>query len=460
MTVLDVTALKQKRAQVWDGMEAILTTARSEDRGLSDSERTEFDNREAEYAQLTADIERVERHESRNRARDDVAETRGVSRDELDNADKRYEEAYNRWFRRGIGGLSAEQRTVLDSGHGLNTAPGAPAAGSTGYNGGYLVPQSYWHNLQIALKEYGGILEYCNVLTTETGAPMPWPTVDPTGIVGSYITEQNSLGFGGDSAGGDYQFGQGMLSAWTIVSGVILASLQLIEDSAFDVDSFVSDRIGEACGRKVAAELHSGSGTNAFLGVETALTAKGHGSAYGQGGVYLSGTATKFSATAGGSAFTLQGGTTAQAKLANGLIGWDDIQGMKITVDPAYRKSGRCVWVMNDQTGAMLRTITDAYGHPIWQNSVTAGTPDQIDGYAVVVDQNTSSVSTTASTAGGLLFGDFHTAMVVRQVNGAHTMQLRERYADFLQVGYLGYVRMDSRSNDLRAAALYSTNAT
>ena len=455
----DVKALKEKRANVWDGMEAILKQARAEDRGLNDSERTEFDNREAEYSSLTADIERLEKHEARSQARDGVAETRGVSRDELDTDEKRYQDAYVRWFKRGLGGLDSEQRGVLDA-NALTTAPGAPAAGATGYSGGYLVPQGFWHNLQIALKAYGGILEYCNILQTDTGAPMPWPTVDPTGVIGRYITEQNQLGFGGDSNGTDYQFGQGMLSAWTIVSGVILASLQLIEDSAFDVDGFVSDRIGEAIGRKIAAELHTGTGSSALLGVETALIAKGRGATYGTGGVYKSGTSTNFAATAGGTAYTLQGGTTAQAKLANGLIGFDDIQGMITTVDPAYRKTGRCVFVLNDATGAMLRTITDAYGHPLWQPSVTAGAPDMVSSFPVVIDQQTSSVSTVASTTGGLLFGDFKTAMVVRQVNGAHTMQLRERYADYLQVGYLGYVRMDARSNDLRAVALYSTNAT
>ena len=461
MSYLSVKELKEQRQRVWDGMEAILAGV-PEGAGLDDSKRSEFDAREAEFDQLTKDIDRVEKHEARSKARDDVAETRGVSRDEHDSAEKRYEKAYVNWFKRGIGSLTEEQRGTLDSGHGLSTAPNSAgiSAGSTGYNGGYLVPQGFWHNLQIALKEYGGVLEYCNILQTDTGNPMPWPTVDPTGVVGAYITEQNQLGFGGDSGGTDYQFGQGMLNAWTIVSGVILASLQLIEDSAFDVDGFVSDRIGEAIGRKVAAELHSGSGTSAFLGVETALVAKGVGSGYGTGGLYKSGTSINHAATAGGNAYALQFGTTATAKLANGLIGFDDIEGMKITVDPAYRKSGRCVWVMNDATGAMLRTITDAYGHPLWQPSVQPGTPDMISGFPVVIDQNTSSVSTTASTAGGLLFGDFHTAMVVRQVNGAHTMRLTERYADYLQVGFLGYVRMDARSNDLRAAAYYSTNAT
>jgi hypothetical protein len=34
---------------------------------------------------------------------------------------------------------------------------------------------------------------------------MPWLSVDPTVIVGRYITETNQLGFGGDSNGTDYQ---------------------------------------------------------------------------------------------------------------------------------------------------------------------------------------------------------------------------------------------------------------
>lgn len=297
------------------------------------------------------------------------------------------------------------------------------------------------------------------MLQTDSGQPMPWPTVDPTAVVGRYITEQNQLGFGGDSNGTDYQFGQGMLNAWTIVSGVILASVQLINDSAFDVDGFVNDRIGESIGRKVAAELHTGTGTGAILGIETALTARGHQAAPAMGGVYLSGTAGNWAATAGGDAYEL-GGSGAVAKLAAGLIGFDDILGMISTVDPAYRKSGRCIFVANDITLAMLRRITDAYGHPLWSPNVVPGQPDTLYGYPAVIDQNMSNVSTVASTPGGLLFGDFKVAMVGRQVNGATMMRLTERYADYLQVGYLGYVRMDARSNDLRAAALYSTNAT
>lgn len=451
--------IREKRAKIFDGMAAIMDKL-SEGIELSVEDRAEYDKRNKKLRDLDGDLARIMEYNKREEAKDETASVRGVSRDEQESAEDRYRKAFETWFRRGDKGLTAEQRTVLDANSMTTTGTEPGTAGATGYDAGYLIPVGFWHNLQIALKAYGGLLSHCRTIMTDSGQPMPWPTVDPTGVIGSYITETNQLGFGGDSAGTDYQFGQGMLNAWTIVSGVILASVQLINDSAFDVDQFVSDRMGEAIGRKIAAELHTGTGSSAMLGIETALTARGKQSGPAKGGVYKSGTSGNWSATAGGNAFTILGGTTAQAKLANALIGFDDILGMISTVDPAYRASGRCIFVANDTVLAMLRGITDAYGHPLWSPAVAPGQPDTLYGYPIQTDQNTSSVSTSANTTGGLLFGDFQTAMVVRQVNQSGVMRLTERYADFLQVGFLSWCRIDSRSNDLRAAALYSTNAT
>ena len=42
--------------------------------------------------------------------------------------------------------------------------------------------------------------------------------------------------------------------------------------------------------------------------------------------------------------------------------------------------------------------------------------------------------------------------MVRREVKEIRIMRLVERFADFLQVGYLGYHRVDARSKDLRGA--------
>lgn len=512
MTVAE-REIREKRAKIWDGMRAIMEKMQ-QGIELSVEDRTEFDKRNKKLSTLDEDLRRIESYNRVSEARQEVADVRGEIREQQTDAERVYELAFLKYMQHGNDAImtneernawrlyssagnvnrpastrtyraghdsagnevrtgykelvtrdvtwtDAEERATLD-GNALSTSPNSAgiAAGATGFNAGYLIPQGFWHNLQIALKAYGGLLPYIQMLVTDSGQPMPWPTVDPTQIVGRYITEQNQLGFGGDSNGTDYQFGQGMLNAWTLVSGVILASVQLLNDSAFNVDGFVNDRIGESIGRKVAQEIHTGTGSSAFLGVETALSARGKQASPAMGGLFKSGTVSNWSATAGGNAYAIQFGTTATAKLANGLIGFDDILGMIATVDPAYRKSGRCIFACNDLTMAMLRTITDAFAHPIWSPAVAPGQPDTLYGYPVVIDQNTSAVSTTANTAGGLLFGDFKTAAVARQVNGATMMRLTERYADYLQVGYLGYIRMDMRSNDLRAAALYSTNAT
>ncbi len=157
-------------------------------------------NARQRVAQLNSEIRQIETQLAR--VNDQRNDTRGVTgRGNSTAEDREYTN-----FLRGKSGT--EFRTVLDS-NAMSTAPNSSgaSAGATGYDGGYLIPQGFWQNLQIALKAYGGVSSSFRLVQTDSGNPMPWPTVDPTGIVGAYMTEMTQLGFGGDSAGTDYQFG-------------------------------------------------------------------------------------------------------------------------------------------------------------------------------------------------------------------------------------------------------------
>jgi HK97 family phage major capsid protein len=432
--------IRQKRASTYDGMVAVLEKVHAGT--ADDADRTEYDNRETELTKLDADLDRVLKAQKREAGRNEVAETRGMSRDEAETGDP-YQRAYVKWFRRGMSALTTEEREVLEKGE-QRAGPLSTTAGTVAGDAGYMIPQAFWMNLQIALKAYGGLLNVCNIVKTDSGNEMPWPTQNPTAIVGSYITENTQLGLQ------DYAFGQGIMYAWTITSNIILASLQIINDSAFDVDSFVTDRMGEAIGRKIAVELHTGTGTSALTGVHQALSSF---TRVDSGGYYQP--------AASETAYWLAKGTTATATLANSMISFNSVLGMIHYIDPAYRASGRATFVTNDTGVTNLRAITDAYGHPLWQPNVQVGPEgDRLYGYPVLIDQQTPLVSSTASTAGGLYFGDFKTAMVIRQVNMAGSMRLTERYADFLQVGYMGWVRMDAQPNDLRAVVEYESGAS
>lgn len=436
-------AIREQRATVYGGMTDLMEKW-NEEGSLSAEESQEYDRREKELRKLDADLKRIVEFNKLNDAQDARAETEGVSRDQLESQKDAHNRAFGSYLRHGIAGLSGEDRRNLVETRVTNDANALYTVGGAS-NAGFLVPQGFWHNLQTALKQFGGLLELAQIVETSTGNPMPWPTVDPTSIVGNYVGAQGTqLGFQ------DYVFGQGMMNAWTITSNVALASLEAINDSAFDVETFVRTRIGESIGRFVAAELYTGTGTSALLGLTTAITAYGTKTG-AQGGLYQP--------TAGGTVTKL-GSATPANKLSSGMPGWDDIVGMTAKVDPAYRAGGRCTWVMNDTTLWNIRSITDTQGHPLWNPNVQVGADDRVYGYPVKIDQNAGNISTTLNTVGGLLFGDFQTCMVVRQVNQASVMRLDERYADFLQVGFLGFVRMDSRANDLRAVTMYKSPAS
>lgn len=439
-------AIREERAKVYDGMVAIMEKM---DKGetVTVEDRADFDKRELRLAELDGDLDRVVKFQARDAGKNEAAETRGVSRDEKDGSEESYARAYTDWFKNGEVGMKQESREALRAAPldaaSMQTLPG---------QGGYMIPQGFWENLQIAMKQYGGLLSLTNVIKTGTGNEMPWPTNNPTGVLGTYVTETNQVPFT------DYAFGQGILYAWAISSGVVLASLQLINDSYFSVDSFITDRMGEAIGRKVAAELWAGagSGSKALTGLTTAINAQG-GSGSGlltSPGFVIPAAAEQVPTLASPSAGA--GGAT----LSHQLISWNSFTLMIASVDAAYRAGGRCAFVMNDAQVQRERTLTDTQGHPLWQPNTQAGQQDTILGYPVVVDNNCPDVSATPSTGGGAVFGDLKTAMVVRQVNNAGSMRLTERYADFLQVGYLSYVRMDSQPNDLRAIVEYKSGAS
>jgi HK97 family phage major capsid protein len=270
-----------------------------------------------------------------------------------------------------------------------------------------------------------------------------------------------------------------MLNAWTIVSGVILASVQLIEDSAFDVDSFVADRIGEAIGRKLAQEVYSGTGATACLGINTALNARGSAGTSGgaisaTGGYVTLGAATKVPVFGNYTSPTL-------SELAGNVLSPITLISMMQAVDPVYYPNAK--FFMNAMQAWNLRSVTDANGRPLlnFMNGLSADDVTNADytaaspvatlfGFPVMIDNSIGNLA--ANTTGGPIFGDLQRAMVLRVVRSdarvvtdnhpvvPNTMRLTERYADYLQVGYLGYLRVDSRSNDLRAACTVHAVAT
>lgn len=332
--------------------------------------------------------------------------------------DKDYRSAFDAYMRHGMTDIAPEQRQLLQAqfraldGNGNETRALGTTSGSVG---GYTVPEGFWAKVTETMKYYGGATVGAEEISTTAGNPLPWPTNDDTANVG-YILGENTAA----SNEGDIAFGQKNLGAYTFVSGPGLVSLQLLQDSGIDIESFVARKMGERLGR-----------------IQNTRFTTGTGSSQPQGYVY--------------------GASTGKTTASGTAIAYNEIIDLEHSVDAAYRASGRCAYKCHDLIVAYLRKIRDdsggaGVGRPLWQPSVQAGTPDTFNGYPLVI--NNDMDSTVATTKKTIAFGDHQAHFVVRRVSGGQLMRLAERYAEYLQVGFIAYERADSLVQDASAVKL------
>lgn len=433
MTFVAERQAREERQGIHEGIKPTLEKLHSGAR-LTVEERSELAARQAEIAELSKEIRTYEG--ARNLAAESAPVTPEVSGPDAVEARER---DFSSFLKRGV--VSPELRAAGEA---------TPSAG------GYLVPPGWWQRLQVALKIYGGISGDFEQISTDSGQPMQWATVDPTTVKGQLVGKQTAppaLVASANGAGNenvqiqdvDYAFGNGTLGAYMFTSGIQKASFQLANDTAFDLDQFVSARTGEALGRAIAEYAVSGTGSNEPLGIVTALAAAN--------GLSSGGTLALTSVT-GETVHTLNGDI---AEVAGNVLSFGTVVRMIHAIDPAYRQLGAAFY-MNDTVALNEMTVTDNYGRPLWVPDPSVGMPDRLYGFPTKIDNDLPNIA--AGTAGGAIFGHLQSAMVKRTVTQSGLLRFNERYADLMQIGFMAYMRMDVRSNDLRAAVVTKTPAS
>jgi len=310
-------------------------------------------------------------------------------------------DAFVSFLRGGMENLSAEHRAVA--------TPNYRAAQSTSPDtaGGYTVPQGFYGKLIDAQLAFGGMMEpnVSFVFDTETGNALPIPTDDDTSNEGVLVSENTQVGTQ------DVAFGQITMNAYTYSSKLVLVSNQLLQDSAFDIGAFLSDKLGTRLARVTNRHFTVGSGASQPTGAVT-------GAVLGY--------------TAGGG--STSGSTT--------TISFDDLVELEHSVDPAYRRNAR--FMMSDSTLRPLKKMKDSTGRPLWLPGLADEEPDTILGRPYTINQHMAVPSPSAVT---MLFGQFSN-YYIRRVAGVQVLRLTEKYADFNQVGFLAFQRWDGQLVD------------
>lgn len=266
--------------------------------------------------------------------------------------------------------------------------------------GGYLRPEGFINNLEIALLAYADVREYADVLRTDTGNDLPWPTVNDTSNKGHLIAENTQV------QETDLAMGQIVFHAYKFSTDLVLIPAELMEDSAINLAEVLGELFGIRLGRAQADYFTFGTGAGQPTGFITGGTL---------------------------------GWTTASAT----AIAADELYDLKHSVDPWYRPGA--TWVFHDQIYKYIKQLKDGQGRYLWQSGFAADAPDTIDGDPIRVNQ--SMANSIAAGNITVAYGQF-SKFKIRDVARVRMRRLVERYADYDQEGFIGFMRCDSNLLD------------
>jgi len=382
----NIQALREARSQIAQEVKSLLDGSKDKKWEPSDDEK--YNAKIAEIDAIDASIDRIQAYMDRlakEKNDDQIVNALGKSV-----KDSSIRALHEKWVRHGDNGLNAEEWQKI-----RNTM-----STTTGSEGGYSVQTEVAKSIMDALKKFGGMRTVAQVISTDMGNPITYPTSDGTSETGEQIAENIT------ATAADPILGTVALNTYKYSSKIVAVPFELLQDSNVDIEAFVNNRLVQRIGRITNNKVTLGSGSSEPKGIVTAAAA-GKTGATGQ---------------------TL-------------TVTMDDLFDLEHSVDNAYRELNNCRFMMHDSSFKVVKKLKDGSGRPIFipGYSGLAGPVEQsILGYPIVINND---VAVMAANAKSILFGDF-SYYIIRDVMNLTLFRFTDSaYAKLGQVGFLMWSR-------------------
>ena len=209
------------------------------------------------------------------------------------------------------------------------------------------------------------------------------------------------------------------------------ASQQMLDDAAFNLESWIADEIAREFARAEGAAFVSGTGSSQPLGFLAGPVSNGNDATRTFG--------------------------TLQFLISGNASGFDPSPDLKLidlvmALKPAHRQGA--TWVMNAGTLAQIRKLKDATGAYLWQPGLVAGQPDRLLGYPVI---EASDMPDVAAGAFPIAFGNFTNGYLI--VERTSTRILRDPYSNKPFVNFYATRRIGGQVLDSDAIKLLKISA-
>ena len=379
---MNVNELRAMRAKAWESAKNFLDSHRNENGMLSLEDTKTYEEMEAKIVNLGKEIERQEKMDAMEREMAMPVNTPITSKPEntkMEEKKGRASDAYKKAFWNGMRSKYASVSNVLSEG--------------TDSEGGYLVPDEYENTLVQALEGENVIRGRSHVITTSNGTHKI-PVVASKGEA-SWIDENGAYPEDDDT------FAQVNIDAHK-VGTIIKVSEELLNDSAFNLESYFAQEFGRRIGTKEEEAFINGNGSSKPTGILASAEV---------------------------------GVTTASDK----AITADELIDLFYSLKGVYRRNA--VWVLNDTTVKAIRKLKDNNGQYIWQPALKDSDHDTLLGRPILT---TGAMPEIAADAKPVIFGDLSYYWIGDR-QGVTFKRLNERYADMGQVGFLASKRVDGK---------------
>jgi len=284
--------------------------------------------------------------------------------------------------------------------HGMGRESRALSA-HNGPSGAYAIPSTFVRQLEVNLLAYNGIERLADVMVTETGEEMAWPSVDDTSNSGELLGEARET-----TSTKDPTFKLTRWNAYEFSSGELLVPRPLLQDAGVALESELTNMLPMRIGRKGAQLFTTGTGNSQPNGI-----------------MNIAGL----------------GRTAASATAITG----DDLLRLLHSVDPDYRDPQRSAFMMHDSIILEASLLKDGQNNYIWQSGLQTGTPDRIRGFQVVPNQFMDSALAASNKVA--VFGDF-SRYKIRRVRQVTLTRVVEKYANKNMVAFILIVRQDGNA--------------
>ena len=387
MTIIE---LRNKRAQKLTAARAFLESRRNSEGFLSAEDDAAYARMEAEITSLGNEIARMERLEEMDAQLAKPVNTPITAKPDagakMDTKTGRASDVYKKAFwnqTRRKADMTPEMRNALQEG--------------TDSEGGYLVPDEFENTLVQGLTDNAVIRAHAHVITTSSGLHKI-PVVAAHGSA-AWIDEEGAY------TESDETFGQVQLDAHK-VGTVIKVSEELLNDSAFDLESYIASEFVRRIGDKEEEAFLVGNGTGKPTGI--------------------------LNATGGGQV----GVTTASAT----AITADELIDLFYSLKAPYRKNA--IWILNDSTIKAIRKLKDSTGNYLLQPALKDGEVSTLLGRPYFTSAFAPEIAAGAKT---IVFGDLSYYWIGDR-EGISFKRLNELYAGNGQVGFLASKRLDGKT--------------